>query len=422
MIPGAAAGQVLTTLEFSFSNPGARSMGLGGAFVALADDATAAFANPAGLVQLVQPEISIEGRSWSYSTPYTQGGRAAGDPTGLGIDTVAGPLEGRSSVDLTGISYVSFVYPRKRWSVAVFQHQLTNFEMNQEIQGLFAPGTVHANSYRGPIERGFFDLDVVAHGVSMGARVSETLTLGLGISRFGPSVTLRGFEYLPDEDTAESYFSESSFRSDRLVDVVTARDTDSDWGLAAGFLWRVSDRWQIGGAYREGPELEMVFVAEAGPAHETVPAGGVVGSATTPWVFPDVYGLGIAYRSSNELWTASFEWARVEYSTIYDSLDPPVNSPESSIDDGDELHLGGEYVFLDSMPVVALRAGLWSDPDHQTKSDSRSPFIQAELIPGSDELHYGIGLGVAYPAFQIDLGIDLSELRDTASLSAIFSF
>lgn len=39
-----------TTFQFSFSNPGARSLGFGGAFVALADDATASFANPAGLV------------------------------------------------------------------------------------------------------------------------------------------------------------------------------------------------------------------------------------------------------------------------------------------------------------------------------------------------------------------------------------
>ncbi len=60
-----ASGQQVVTLEFSFSNPGARSLGFGGAFVALADDATAAYANPAGLVQLVEPEVSVEGRSWS---------------------------------------------------------------------------------------------------------------------------------------------------------------------------------------------------------------------------------------------------------------------------------------------------------------------------------------------------------------------
>jgi len=48
-----AAQEPVVPLQMSFSDPGARSMGLGGAFVALADDATAAFSNPAGLVQLV---------------------------------------------------------------------------------------------------------------------------------------------------------------------------------------------------------------------------------------------------------------------------------------------------------------------------------------------------------------------------------
>lgn len=79
-----------TTFEFSFSNPGARSMGLGGAFVALADDATAAFANPAGLVHIAGPEISVELRSWHYSTPYTVGSRLSGEPSGFGLDTTIG--------------------------------------------------------------------------------------------------------------------------------------------------------------------------------------------------------------------------------------------------------------------------------------------------------------------------------------------
>ena len=394
MSPALAAGQVLTTLEFSFSNPGARSMGFGGAFVALADDATAAFANPAGLVQM----------------------------TGIGIDTEPIPIEARSSVDLTGLSYMSFVYPRRSWSVAVFRHQLISFELNQEIQGLFAPGTVHADSYRGPIERGSFDLDLIKLGVAFGKRISDVLSLGLGISRFDPIVTLTGLEYLPDEDTVQSYFAESSFRADRLVSARFARNIDSDWALAGGFLWKVSPGWQIGGAYREGPKLEMAAESVAGPAHPTEPAGQHLGLGTTPWAFPDVYSVGTAYRSADGLWTASFEWTRVEYSRIFESLEAPFNNADSFIDDGDELHLGAEYVFLDSTPVVALRAGLWHDPDHQTKSLSEFPTIQAEHIPGADELHYAFGVGVAFPTFQIDVGIDLSELRDTASVSAIYSF
>ena len=65
LAPAAVPGQeAVVPLQFSFSDPGARSMGFGGAFVALADDATAAFSNPAGLTQLLRPEISIEGRRW----------------------------------------------------------------------------------------------------------------------------------------------------------------------------------------------------------------------------------------------------------------------------------------------------------------------------------------------------------------------
>ena len=38
--------------HFNLQNPGARAMGIGGAFISLADDSTAAQANPAGLTQL----------------------------------------------------------------------------------------------------------------------------------------------------------------------------------------------------------------------------------------------------------------------------------------------------------------------------------------------------------------------------------
>ena len=51
------AQQLPSSFQLSLSNPGARSLGFGGAFVAIADDATAAWANPAGLVQLARPEL-----------------------------------------------------------------------------------------------------------------------------------------------------------------------------------------------------------------------------------------------------------------------------------------------------------------------------------------------------------------------------
>ena len=101
---GAGAQETPSTFEFSFSNPGARSLGLGGAFAALADDATTAFANPAGLVQLVSLEISAEVRHWRYSTPYIEGGRYDGEPTGIGLDTFDGLAFASQRQDLADLS------------------------------------------------------------------------------------------------------------------------------------------------------------------------------------------------------------------------------------------------------------------------------------------------------------------------------
>ncbi|MBK6729134.1 MAG: hypothetical protein IPG63_18400 [Xanthomonadales bacterium] len=59
------------SLQFNFSAPGARSLAMGGAFIGLADDATAAFSNPARLVQLASPEVSM-GSAPTTSAPNTR--------------------------------------------------------------------------------------------------------------------------------------------------------------------------------------------------------------------------------------------------------------------------------------------------------------------------------------------------------------
>ena len=53
---------------------GARALGMGGAFASIADDATAAFTNPAGLTTLSKAEISFEGRQWDYTNTFTDTG------------------------------------------------------------------------------------------------------------------------------------------------------------------------------------------------------------------------------------------------------------------------------------------------------------------------------------------------------------
>ena len=52
--------EIFPTLEWNFSTPGARANGMGRSFIGLADDATAAITNPAGLMSLTRPQIYAE--------------------------------------------------------------------------------------------------------------------------------------------------------------------------------------------------------------------------------------------------------------------------------------------------------------------------------------------------------------------------
>src|SRR5262245_33791118 len=65
-------------LQFEFINPGAKSLALGGAFAGLADDATATFANPAGLTYLLGGELSMEVRGARSISPFLERGRLSG--------------------------------------------------------------------------------------------------------------------------------------------------------------------------------------------------------------------------------------------------------------------------------------------------------------------------------------------------------
>ena len=201
LAPQAAVGQVpIIPLRLSLSDPGARSMGFGGAFVALADDATAALANPAGLAQLARPEVSVEVRQWAYSTPFTLHGRAENAPSGFGIDTTDGLLRATSHADITGLSFLSLAYPRRDWSVAFFRHQLADFEFHSETQGIFGGGTDCCQT-RFFDQRARIDLEAASFGLAVAHRLNGRLDVGLAAVYHDITISSEAMLFLTDENT-----------------------------------------------------------------------------------------------------------------------------------------------------------------------------------------------------------------------------
>ncbi len=249
-------------------------MGFGGAFAGLADDATAAFANPAGLVQLVDPEVSVEGRSWRYSTPFTEGGRVFGEPTGIGLDTGAGLRIGESEEEVNGLSFLSFVYPKGRWSLAIYRHQPADFEFFGETQGLHrgVPDGPPGARERFPDQRSTTDFEITSHGLSVAYRVHDRLSLGLGIGHFEGQLSATSGHYRPPNIS-----DPSSYLPETLETLTTMAIASTDRALNAGLLWEVSEQLQVGTFFREGPECEITIDVRAGPAFP-LPAGTLLGS------------------------------------------------------------------------------------------------------------------------------------------------
>ena len=407
---------------------------MGGAFAALADDATAAFSNPAGLVQLTRPEVSIEGRYWDYSTPFTLSGRVQGEPTGIGLDTALRSAE--SEFDASALSFLSLVYPGRNWTVALNRHQLAKFESDTATQGLFTD-----DPYEGPRPTCLAGTDVcrypefiyntrveiVSTTASIAYRVSDEFSLGLGLSHFQSNLAVISEQYaIIDETLPLGFFGPNEYAYAALIGTDTFDSDDSDCGLNVGFLWFMTREWSLGGFYRSAPETRLSGERRSGPALDPpIPIGSLGGSVSDlPIGFPDVYGLGLAYRSQNGSWTVSFEWDRAQYSTIIESL--PENDLITTdfvvIDDADEVRLGAEYAFRSLNPIVALRAGLWRDPDHRVRTIEDDPLEQALLPAGTDEMHYSLGVGLAFSNFQTDIAIDLSDQVSTAAISLIYAF
>ncbi|MBF8277500.1 MAG: hypothetical protein HW390_2573 [Candidatus Brocadiaceae bacterium] len=102
---------------------GARAIGQGGAFIAVADDATAASWNPGALIQLERPELSLVGSFLSTQQDFDPGdtGYSSGD-------------EGVSRGD---INHASVAYPlrilKKNFVAALNYQQIYDFHMNLDF-------------------------------------------------------------------------------------------------------------------------------------------------------------------------------------------------------------------------------------------------------------------------------------------------
>jgi len=447
-------------IQFDFSLPGARSLAMGGAFVALADDATAAYSNPAGLVVLNRPELSVEGRGWGFQNFTPDVGHVFGGPSNLGVDTIAGLIDRGFDTDAAGVSFLSFVYPSERWSLGVFRHELSRFNTNREFQGPFfdcrggyrddvpprAPFC--GEEVRGDgVDRIFpsrqsIGIDIQSVGASFAVKLSDRISLGVSALYYDFTMDARNRVFAARQ---ESRFTEADFTyPDNLELESTQSGKDHAIAANAGLLFRLSPNLTIGAAYRQGPEFQFELKSVFGNSHPAVldgretPGTAFAWEPQNPFKVPDTYALGVAFNPTQTM-TVSFEYDRVQFSQlIRDLRDAARASVEESAavmqrfqqGDANQFRMGFEYLKLFRERILALQAGFWYDPDHRVRFEPDDPATGypaprwALLFQeGTDQYHFTTGVGLVFSEhLQIDAAFDWSKFVQTLSLSTVLMF
>lgn len=405
--------EVNRVLQFNFSNPGARSLGLGGAFTGLADDATAGYANPAGLTILRTQEFSAEARYTSFDTPYASGGTVINNPFNTG-----GVGEASGSDSVTQLSFASWVYPTERATFSLYYHRVGDFQADIQadaIEFVNANGNPTDQYLAANAQLSYL---VQNYGAAVGFKVSDTFSIGGSIAYSDFTISSRNGRFIDENDT-------QPFNEQRQ------RGSDNDVIYALGALWQVTPQWSLGLAYNHGGD----FSYQA--SNEVLGSNPLRRLDRNPsFKVPNVFSAGLAFRPS-DAWLLSLDVNRIEYSRLSDGLvtifdDTPGAQPQPlAFKDGTEIRFGAEYAFLEMSTPFFLRGGVWRDPDHSLQYDRSRPAncndfdacLAATLFRhGSDETHYSLGVGWAFTKFELNLAADMSDLVDTYSVSGKLQF
>ncbi len=360
---------------------GARALGMGGAFIAIADDATAASWNPGGLVQLERPETSAvygclhrtEDRHFREH-PEAEGSGFS-DYSNLNYLSIAYPFE----INRPKLADGKMVQPGPRRNMIVSLNYQQLYDFNRDWSY-----SLDNSYYTAPYQRDYEQKGALyALGLAYCVQVTIDFSLGITLNYWGDSLS-------------ENQWEKRDYKKEETIhgSFATERNEEYDfegWNAHVGFLWRLSQHWTVGGVFK------TPFTADIERT--------LTGKETFISLYPSTddyehffnethqeklympmsYGIGAAYRHSD-----NFTVSADVYRTHWDDFElkderglriSPITgdyTDRSDIDPTIQFRMGAEYLHIGERFIVPFRAGMFYDP---------AP------AQGSPDDYYGVSIG-----------------------------
>ncbi len=380
---------------------GARAIGMGGAFIGIADDATAASWNPAGLIQLERPELSIVGAYLSRTEEYSS--------------SMNPEITNTATIDDTNLNYLSaslpFNFLNHNMVVSLNYQRLYEFKRDFDYNLQFStPSVPPATS----IQNRHYDQDghLGALGMAYTAEITPKFSLG-------GTLNIWTDDLLWQNGWKENFTNHSvtTFGASSVIEDTAITDNYKDFSgvnVNIGVLWNAFRNFTIGGVLKTPFTASVKNEYSEEWIQRDAVTGAITGSATIndsediKIDMPMSYGLGFAWRVSDQL-SLDLDVYRTEWSNyiITDSEGNKTSGiggraeKDSDVGDTTQVRFGGEYLIIRPAQtmVIPLRAGLFYDPE--PSHDGTNDF-------------YGISLGsgLGYKRFVFDLAYQLRYGKD----------
>jgi len=339
----------LESLTFNPIGSGARALGMGGAFIGIADDATAASWNPGRLIQLKTPELSIVADFSHWKENNTIHMNA--------------PDEFSNSMSEQNLNFFSLTSP--------FEFMGRNMVISLNYQHLFAFKREQRLSYS-KIEKNdsqymvMQDGKLSALGLALCFQLYSNLSVGCTLNFWNDFLGTNGWE----QTTREKGPVILSFSAPFLMDsAITHEYKFSGFNMNIGISWDVTDQFTCGFV------LKTPFTADL--EHTTIfTSFDPIYSQTSRKYsekldMPLSCGMGVAYRFSDN-WTLSGDLYLTDWSNFiltdpngdqYSFITGKKNSL-SHVKPTYQVRFGSEYLLINKRleTIIPFRAGIFYDP------------------------------------------------------------